>query len=363
MTERLFVCDRKIPGAKVRAFARRPPFRLCPMNPATSRRPFAGCSRLPRKPARLFSSLALLTGLAVSALAGPLDSIVGSHSLLLDITEEAGQHWSVDFGQLFTVDQATGELRMPTAGSALPTDNWSWGTVSVYNRATGQYEQRDALNWHSNERATSDSTSPWRSTVTLHAAGNLDPFMSYAYSVRNNTAATQNYVFIQGESVSPAVAGAYSLYADIAGSLTNAVASGTNPFGTPNAMFAPTSADQDGDGIAEIQVLQLSTDGGANFFNAGVDVGQGMEIFTTGTGSYPFQSALLDGSTGLPIDYWQLITGFSLTPGRDAVAVSGFVEITPASATIPEPTTYAALLGAGTLAIAMIRRRVTGFAV
>jgi len=302
-----------------------------------------------QKSVRRLSALLLSASLATAAFAG--SAVGGSQSLIFNITEGTSFDWQVDIGQFLSIDPVTGAINMPDTNTEL-TGQWGWDTLNVMNRATNQVEQRTAIKWRSTERNEDDSA--WRTSFSIYATGNVDPFMTYAFAARNNTGVTQNYSMIYGESLVPPVTGAFILYADVAGSLTNAVAGPSNPFGTPTPKITPTVSDinGDGDGLAEISVLKLSTDGGVNFINAGVDVGEMLESSATTT-TYGVYSATLNSSSGLPIDYWQIETKFSLTPGRDAVALSGFVELTP----IPEPSTYALLLGAGSLLVAWQRRR------
>src|SRR5262249_18071150 len=92
------------------------------------------------------------------------------------------------------------------------------------------------------------------------------------------------------------------------------------------------------------------------FTNAGVDVGKAYEYVGTGSSPYPLDSATLSGTTPLTYNYWEIMTQFTLSPSRDTAALSGFVEIEPTSI-IPEPSTYAAILGAAALGVVVLKRR------
>lgn len=264
----------------------------------------------------------------------------------LAITDDAGNSWSLNLGSLLSYNSSTGDITMPAAGSPL-TGNWSWAKVGVVDN-TGAVTQKDGLQWHTNEQTNGN----WDSVITFYSTGSTDPLLSYGFSARNTTGSVQNYAFTYGESIIPPVSGSYSLYSDIAGSVTNAVN------GTP-AKITPTTADQDSDGVPEIQALKFSTDGGATLFDAGTDVGPAFQTGPgVGTSSYGVYSSTLTGSAGAPINYWQFETRFSLTPGKDAAAISGFADL---ETIIPEPSTYAALLAALAFgAVAMRRNRPPG---
>lgn len=297
---------------------------------------------------KLFALMGLVAGLSSSAFAGLVPSdFYGTPSATLNINQADGTSWAIDMSYMLTVDPSTGNLVMPATGSTLPT-NWSWTKVGVLNPTTGLLDQKDGVMWHSDEK----TGTAWDTTITFYGAGNIEPFLSYGFSARNATNFTQNYAFTYGESIVPPVSGSYSLYSDIAGSVTNAVN------GTP-ARIAPTTPDQDGDGLPEIQALKFSTDDGATLFDAGTDVGPTFQTGPgVGTSSYGVYSSTLTGSAGAPIDYWQFETRFSLTPGKDAAALSGFADL---EAIIPEPSTYAALLAALVLgAVAMRRNKLLG---
>lgn len=273
----------------------------------------------------------------------------GAHAVSVNIADSNGGSWALDLSSILTYDAATGNIQMPATGTPV-SGNWSWTTVDVLNAQTGQLEKRDGLNWHTDER--NEDNSAWRSIITFYGKGNVDPFLSYGFSARNTTAVTQTYTFSYGESIVPPISGNYTIYADIAGSLTNGVA-GTS------AQIAPTYGDLDGDGIPEIQTLKLSTNGGATFFNGGVDVGPQLTSGpAAGTSIYGLYSSNNSGNTA-PVDYWQFDVQFTLTPGRDAAAISGYAELNAVA--IPEASTTAVLFSSGVLGFALIRRKKVAF--
>lgn len=245
---------------------------------------------------------------------------------------------------LVTYDSNTGSLSTVPVGTAL-SGNWSWSNIDVAN---GQILAQKVLTWHTDAQTDEGK---WLSVVQLKASGNVDPFMSYSFSAKNNTALNQNFTFSYGESITPPISGNYSIYADVAGSLTHGLIS-------PVAQLTPTLGDLDGDGLNEIQTLKLSTNGGLTLFDAGVDVGLAQSRTASGTTGFGPISDTLSGNLITAVDYWQFDVGFTLTPGKDAAALSGYAEITSLAA-IPEPSAYAALMGGVALFGVMLRRRRT----
>lgn len=264
-----------------------------------------------------------------------------THSIGFTVADADGQTvTSQDLSGMVSYDSATGTLTTPAAGAPL-TGNWSWSNIDL---VTGQTLAQQVLNWHSDAK---NAEGAWLSVVQLKATGNVDPFMSYSFSAKNNTGANQSYSFSYGESIVPPVSGSYSIYTDLAGSLTHGTIS-------PFAQIAPVLGDFDGDGQSEIQTLKLSTDGGLTFLNAGVDIGGAQSRAAAGTSIFGPISETIAGNLA-NVDYWQFDVGFTLTPGRDAAAFSGYAEISP----IPEPATYAGIMGLAVLAGAALRRRIS----
>lgn len=282
--------------------------------------------------------IALFSAVAPSVFAGAAAN--QTHALTFTINDADGQAIaSQDVSDLVSYDPATGTLATPAPGAQL-SGNWSWSTTNFTDPNTPL--TTPVLSWHTD---TKNADGSWASIVQFKATGNVDPFMSYSFSAKNNTGSTQSYSFSYGESIVPPVSGNYSIYSDIAGSLTHGTIS-------PFAQISPVLGDFDGDGISEIQTLKLSTDGGATFFNAGVDVGPGLSRTPSGTSIFGPVSDTVASNLPL-INYWEFEVGFTLTPGKDAAALSGFAEIS----LIPEPATYAGFMGAIVLFAASLRRR------
>jgi hypothetical protein len=259
------------------------------------------------------------------------------------VIHEGTSSWTVDMTGLLSYNASTGALSMPATATPLGA-GWEWAPITL----PGSSQTLQGIKWHSEERNEDDSA--WRSTFTFTASGNVDPFMNYAFSAKNNTGVAQTYTFTYGEALIPAVSGFYDIYADIAGGVTNGTGS--------SVKVDPTISDLlgDNDGIDEIQILRLSADGGGTFVNAGVDVGQAIEA--AGTATYGVYSSSLSTTTSVPYNYWEITTQFTLSPGKDTAVFTGFVEIIPDSeANIPEPSTYALVAGAFTLGFAALLRR------
>lgn len=298
-------------------------------------------SRLPSASRSLLAFFLVCSALGSTAFAGSAAS--QTHSLMFSISDETMQPvQSVDVSGLVTYDSSTGTLSTVPVGTPL-AGNWSWSNIDVTN---SQILVQKVLTWHTDAQT---SEGKWLSVIQLKASGNVDPFMSYSFSAKNNTVLNQNFYFSYGESIMPPISGNYSIYTDVAGSLTHGALS-------PVAQLTPSLGDLDGDGLSEIQTLKLSTNGGLTLFDAGVDVGSAQSRTATGTTVFGPITDTLSGNQGTAVNYWQFDVGFTLTPGKDAAALSGYAEITSLTA-IPEPSTYAALMGGAALFGVMLRRR------
>lgn len=276
-----------------------------------------------------------------------------AHFVNLDVVGADGTAWTLNLGNLVSFDSATGALSLDTSSlKAAPVAD-AQGEWSLITKGStdldGSIASSDRIKWHSWMRAdgsgqTSTSGSPWASVISFTAAGNVDPFMSYGFSARNNAGITQTYTFTMGEAIVPTITGAYDLHAEVSGSLVN-------PAGTGTLVINPALADGDGDGIAELQALRLSNDGGSTYVNGGVDVGQKITV-ASGTASQGYGIYNADTSGAGSFNYWAIETKFTLTPNKDVAVIAGYVEITP----VPEPVSSAMLL-AGLGLIGCIARR------
>jgi hypothetical protein len=274
-------------------------------------------------------ALALMIGLVGMTNSARAVVAVVPGSIMLSSSVWSG---SVNFENVLSYDPTTGTFSMPSnAGNAPAPTGWNWTTVNVFDSATDSFQSETGL-----KQTESDG-----SILKVYATGSTDPFLSYAFGVTNPSTSAQTYTFTDGATVSPSISGNYNLFADIGGSVTNVVP------GSPLQLLPIAST---------IQTLQISQDGGATFVDAGTDVGQSLTTLALGTTSYGVYSSTLSGPAPFAVNYWQLEDQFSLTGNGDSAAFSGFAEITANTSLVPEPATYATILGALTLGVVLLRR-------
>lgn len=292
---------------------------------------------------RLVPLAALLLAAASAAQAGVVsDADVRSTILIQD--ESSGAWWSLDVSPVVTVDAATGDISVdPTllsqakVTSNIAGDQGQW-TTSTVNGET-------VLNWHSMSRTSSGG--PWATSVSLGYGGNVDPELNYSLRVKNNGTTDKLITFVQEGDIEPPVGGAYNVTSQVSGVLTNGSTAGT-------IKITPNQADADGDLITELQILELSGDGGLTYVNAGVDVGQGVTV-NAAANQLATYGNYIDSKAGYgSFNYWRLTTKLKLSGGGDQVDLTGSAEITAAA--IPEPGTFA-MLAAGLAAIGFVARR------
>ncbi len=294
------------------------------------------------------------------ALAGAATGAVSASLNIPGITTTGGAS-SVNIGQFLTVDAATGAVSVNQAVGTTQTralgvftfEAAGADTPLLFDRNTGSYQQATGtvIRWDSFARddGTFDNTTPVGATsassFSFVVAANVDPFMTYGLSVKNNTGSTNNYSFVFNESLVPTVSGAYSIYSDISGSLVNGVAGSALNLGTTVG--------------STVQKVFLK-DSSYGFDPAGVDVGNAYLNGAAPAGSIAYfgnglQNATANGnSNGYTYDSWEFRSDFSLTGGKDVATLSGYAEITA----VPEPETYA-LFVAGLLGMGMVLRRRT----
>ena len=289
------------------------------------------------------------SGFAGQALAG---AAAGANQSVNMRVQQDGGDWNLNLTGLMTFNAATGDLSLDASKVTAPVSDalgqWSLASAGSLD-ISGAVLTADRVRWHSWVRAdgtagsAATTSNPWASVFTFTASGNVDPFMTYGFTVKNNTASTQTYTFTMGEALVPAVAGAYDIHADVSGAIVN----GTGA----TVSITPALADQDGDSIAELQVLRLSNDNGLTFVNAGVDVGQADASLTSK--AYGLYSQ--DKSSAGSFNYWALETKFTLTPGKDVASLAGYVEISP----VPEPEQSGMLVAGLGMIGWMVRRRLS----
>lgn len=295
----------------------------------------------PYLPSHLIAAGALALA-SVSAHAGAVSSIQTGLSVV--IHDASGAQWdlSQELAQFLVPDlqQGTVTLQAPTSAMADADGIWTPNATTTVNGQTVT-----GLGWHSwlkadgSSNTVADANAPWAaSLIVTHLGGLIDPSMDYGFYVKNNTAGTQTYSVTYNQSIEPTVFGAYTLEAHLAGALTN----------TDGAtVLAPTGS------ASLLQQVQLSSDGGLTYVNAGVDVGPGASVSTyAGTyGPYSAQTSGVAPSAGF--NHWRFMTSFALSGNQDVFVASGSTTITA----VPEPSTIWLALGAMGVFIALRSRR------
>lgn len=300
--------------------------------------------------------LAALAALsAIAALTIPpahAGAAAGSVGGTLTVIDTGGYSVQLQLDSLLSVDNSTGHVvvntgaaRADSSGNWIVQNNTSDSTqIRLYDAQTDRYfTPTQVVRWHSWTRAdgsvdvggANDATNPWRSSLTFFAGGNIDPYISYGISVRNNTAFTQTYTYSQGQTLAPAINSPYTVYADVSGSLVN----------TPTVAGPATI---NGVGSAKVQTVLLGN-GGLATVNAGVDVGDALTH--AGSGSTTYGTFMANSAGSGSYDWWSINATFTLTPG-DVATLSGFAEISP----IPGPGTYA-MFFAGLAMLGFLMRR------
>jgi hypothetical protein len=290
-------------------------------------------------------ALALLLAMASGG------AMAGVPSASMTVVQSDGTSWVENLTGLVAVDAQNnfamvqgggttgffqnGEFVTTTSTTAHP-DFWQWMAAS--GTAAGYWNWHSAQTLNGSTPATTDGTNPWMSSIQLqNVAGHGDPDLIYAISAINNTTLTQTYTFNVGEAIAPTVSTANTTYADITGGLTSR--------GGGTATITPVNA-------SGIQQFQLSSDGGATFVNAGVDVGPSASA--AGSSIYGLYSATnTNGPTGQTWNYMQVVSTFTVS-AKSAASLTGFASITP----VPEPLEGAMLLTGLALLVPVARRRI-----
>jgi len=178
--------------------------------------------------------------------------------------------------------------------------------------------------------------------------GNVDPFMTYSYSVSNNTSGALAVSAYFTSAIIPAVNGqANTVSARASGILVDATGNGAaltySPSTTSFQSFALSS-------------LVNAPQGDASFVNAGVDVGAQASIAAGTPGSVAFINTVDSGVITGPLGVWntmQMYTHFTLSGSGDIALVTGYGEINP----VPEPSDLAFMLSGLVVTASMMARR------
>jgi len=169
-------------------------------------------------------------------------------------------------------------------------------------------------------------------TATSHVSYNgyidPDPFISYSVGITNSTNVAQTYTFTFFTPLLPNVTGANLVSGSISGGVSDLFGDGVQ--------FAPTAT-----------FVQISSVGGP-ITGMGVDVGGAFSAGLGTPGANYTYGAYSSGIVAGPVGGWsymQTTLSFTLSP-FDAVALTGFTQITP----VPEPGPQAMLMAALLLA-------------
>lgn len=287
---------------------------------------------------------------ATTAHAGAVQGAVQKiGSIQIDLGDDGSRDYDLDVSGLLSFDASTGDVKLnaPTGSVSDATGRWFTSQFTVNGKTYS------GVGWHSwqtvdgtvdmtGSGTPTSSSNPWASSLVLAMNGNVDPEMSYGFSIRNNTAATQAYTVTFGESLVPTVAGAYTLSADISGAVSS-VPSSAGVTVTPN-----TSS-----GMVQELYLRKVSDG--SFVNAGVNVGTSFAVASSGSVPYPSDTAFVNnGNTGADAyNYWEFRTKFKLSGGKDTFVATGSAVLTP----VPEPESYALVLAGALVMVSVARRR------
>jgi len=292
-----------------------------------------------------------VTAIALATLALSGQALAGSHpagqsNISVQIADDGGYHWDLNLSPFGSYDASTGNFSLNLSTIQTPVGDavgeWKLGSTQIYDSGTDAFKTVQGISWHSwatvngtMGSGAADPSNPWRTSVTFAALGNIDPDMSYGFFAKNNSNSTQTYTVSYGESIAPDIHGAYTLHADISGSVTN-------PAGTGSVSVSQVP------GFTKLQATRLSSDGGATFVNGGVNVGNAYTSGTVGSQTYGGDSADTSG-TG-HYNYWDFQTQFRLS-AKDTIALTGYAEITA----VPEPASWVFPV-LGLMGLGMLRR-------
>ena len=260
--------------------------------------------------------------------------------------------------EVFTQNQAAGwKVNLSNDGTREAswnsgTSSWDWGISTT--SATPWFNQNSNGDWAMTHNwVWSDTGKNFEVTISANDVyGNLDPFINYTMSVKNNSAGDKTFQKIVTAPIVPTLSGANVVRASVSGGLTDATGNGVTITTKPNR-------DQDTNNGDELQLFLLSTTNNfnaGNYTNAGVDVG-GTVTHVGSSNSFAYGS-YNDGPIAGPVGSWnymQTRTRFNLTGDGDTAVIVGYAEISA----VPEAKTYGMMLaGLGLIGFVVRRRHV-----
>ncbi len=269
---------------------------------------------------------------ASAELAGVLPSDTPSPILKFNIVgTESGINWtSADIG--FTLDRNSGDFSLASPFS-----------YSANRRVTVDGVELPAF------VVKVDPTDSQGNRVFERATGgNVDPFMSYAYSIANNTSGALAVSAYFTSPIIPGINGqANTVSARASGILVDATGNGASLTYSPGTSSFQSFA---------LSSLVNAPQGDASFVNAGVNVGAQASIAAGTPGSVAFINTVESGVTAGPLGVWntmQMYAHFTLSGNGDIALVTGYGEIIP----VPEPSDLAFMLSGLVVTASMMARR------
>ncbi len=173
-------------------------------------------------------------------------------------------------------------------------------------------------------------------SITIDALLDPDPVIDYGMTVVNNTGGALAISVLLSQSITLTTAPG-SVNTSMSGSTTNGGGGAGLVTVTPLGSPVPT----DSDGIPEIQVFTLSTDGGGSLSNADIDLGtlfNSNPALTSDTHG-PFNSAIIAGPIPAGLyDFMRLDLNFSVSGSGDTYTFNGSARV------VPEPETAVLML-------------------
>lgn len=232
------------------------------------------------------------------------------------------------------------------------SSSWTWGSLTT--SATPWFSQDSNGDW-AMTKAWDWSDSQNNFAISIAAGdvnGNLDPFINYKISVKNNTPGLKTFQQVVTAPISPTISGLNQVRASVSGGTTDATGDGVSITPAPNR-------NQDANNGNELQLFLLNNSNNfsasGSYINAGVDVG-GAETDGGPPNSFTY-GAYAEGPIAGPLGSWNFMqtrTRFTLTGNGDSAVINGYANITA----VPEAKTYAMMLvGLGLIGFTVVRRR------